>query len=99
MNNNVSVAKINASIQYLEDQFMAPLDKVAARLIENYTELNKSLNSDAIRGMIAEQQDKLDTIKHNLMTICKKAKGEMEVSSDIISKSQETIDEELSRLN
>lgn len=99
MNNNVSVAKINASIKYLEDQFMAPLDKLGARLIESYTELNKSLNSDAIKGMISEQQDKLDTIKYSLMTICKKAKGQMELSSDIISKSQETIDEELSRIN
>ena len=98
MENNVSVEKINAGIDYLESEFMNPLVMVGEDLIENYTTLNQSLQSETINGLIKEQQTKLDELKSELSTICNKAKGQMEDSSNIIQQNQANIDSNLGNI-
>ena len=58
--NNVSVQKIQQGIEYLESEFMVPLTKVGAQLIDQYKDLNTVLNSETINRLIAEQENKLD---------------------------------------
>ena len=98
MENNVSVEKIQAGIDYLESQFMKPLVTVGEELIDNYKALNQSLQSETINQLIQEQQSKLDELKNELSTICNKAKGQMEDSSNIIQQNQANIDNDLASI-
>lgn len=98
MENNVSVAKIQSGIDYLESQFMKPLVMVGEQLIDNYTMMNQSLQSETINALIKEQQSKLDELKSELSSICNKAKGQMEDSSNIIQQNQANIDSDLGNI-
>ena len=98
MENNVSVAKIQAGIDYLESEFMRPLVMVGEELIEDYKAMNQSLQSETINALIREQQSKLDELKNELSTICNKAKGQMEDSSNIIQQNQANIDSDLGNI-
>lgn len=98
MENNVSVEKIQAGIDYLESEFMNPLVRVGEELIDNYTAMNRSLQSETIDALIIEQQSKLDELKNELSSICKKAKGQMEDSSNIIQQNQANIDSDLGNI-
>ncbi len=95
---NVSVDKIQQGIEYLESEFMAPLTKVGAQLIDEYKELNGVLQSDAINSLVAEQQAKLDEIQNDLTDICNKARSAMDDSSKVIGENQENIDDTLSNI-
>ena len=90
--NNVSVTSIQAGIDYLETEFMNPLVLVGEQLIDEYQELNRVLQSQAINALIREQQSKLDTLKNDLKAICDKARVSMDDSSKVIQQNQSNID-------
>ena len=92
MNNNVSVTSIQQGIDYLESEFMNPLVLVGEQLIDEYQELNRVLQSQAINALIREQQSKLDTLKNDLKAICDKARVSMDDSSKVIQQNQSNID-------
>ncbi len=93
MNNNVSVTSIQQGIDYLESQFMNPLVMVGEQLIDEYQELNRVLQSQAINALIREQQSKLDALKNDLKAICDKARASMDDSSKVIHANQSNIDD------
>ena len=95
---NVSVEKIRQGIQYLEDEFTNPLMKVGAQLIEQYKDLNAVLNSDTIKNLIEEQQNKLDELQSELESISKKAQSAMDDSSRVVKENQANIDETLGQI-
>lgn len=95
MNNNVSVEKIQAGIDYLESEFMAPLINVGETLIDDFKIFNQHLGSDVIDAAIEELREKLDNTCEELSNICKKAKGEMEDSSETIEQRQAEIESNL----
>ena len=94
-NNNVSVSKIQAGIDYLEQEFMNPLVMVGEQLIDEYQMLNRVLQSQQINALIREQQSKLDTLKNDLKAICDKARVSMDDSSKVIQQNQSNIDSTL----
>lgn len=97
--NNVSVQKIQEGIEYLESEFMVPLTKVGAQLIDHYKVLNNNyLKSDTINKLIGEQENKLDELQNDLRDICNKAKTTMDDSSKIINENQVNIDDTLSNI-
>ncbi len=96
--NNVSVEKIQQGIDYLENQFMRPLEQVGEQLLDNYKEFNNALQSEAINRSIQEQQSKLDELRSELEKICAKAKGDMEESSSTVKQNQANIDDVLSNI-
>lgn len=96
MENNVSVQKIQEGIEYLEEEFMAPLVKVGTQLIDEYKELNAVLQSETIDRLIQEQQSKLDELQNDLTDICNKASAAMDDSSKVIGENQANIDDTLS---
>ena len=98
MENNVSVEKIQEGIEYLEDQFMAPLVKVGTQLIDEYKDLNAVLQSETIDRLIKEQQSKLDELQNDLTDICNKASSAMDDSSKVIGENQTNIDETLGNI-
>ena len=87
MNNNVSVTSIRQGIDYLESQFMNPLVMVGEQLIDEYQELNRVLQSQAINALIREQQNKLDSLKNDLNII-------IGTLIKIIKKTRDNLDEE-----
>ena len=95
---NVSVEKIRQGIQYLEDEFTNPLMKVGAQLIEQYKDLNAVLNSETIKNLIEEQQNKLDELQSELESISKKAQSAMDDSSRVVKENQANIDETLGQI-
>lgn len=95
---NVSVEKIQQGIEYLESEFTEPLIKVGTQLIDQYKDLNAVLDSDTIRNLIEDQQNKLDEIQSELKAISKKAQSAMDDSSRVVKENQANIDETLGNI-
>ena len=97
-NKKVSVQQIRAGKEYLEEQFLRPLEKVGETLIEQYRELSQVLNSENINKRIVEQQNKLDDLKNDFKKIFTKVSADMDTSSKVIAANQNVIDETLSNI-
>ena len=98
MASNVSVEKIRQGIQYLEDEFMNPVVSTGEQVMDEYTALNQSLNSEQIATLIRDQQARLESLKSELKQICNNAITSIEQSNSIIKNNQTSIDDELSNV-
>jgi len=98
MDFNVSVEKIQEGISYFQEEFTNPLVKVGEQLIDQYTDLNKVLQSEAIDRIIKDQQTKLGELQAELKRISEKAQSTMDDSSREITENQANIDETLANM-
>lgn len=92
----VSVEKLNEIVDFLQTGFLKPIQETGDIIQDVYTALGqKALINADINRILEEQNNKFNTLKENLDSICNKARNAIQASGDIILNEQQKINDTL----